>query len=90
MNQEVIKGIKVPFFNETSNDYGHIRAFISIKQRLRAHERLSMNQGLIKGTKVPFNESSNDYGHMRDVQCIKQWLRAHERLRLYQVITTGT
>jgi hypothetical protein len=27
----------------------------------------SMNQAVIKGTKVPFNESSNDYLFMRDV-----------------------
>jgi hypothetical protein len=48
MGQAVITGTKVPF-NESSNDYGHMRAVQSIKQKLRAHESRSINQAVMNG-----------------------------------------
>jgi hypothetical protein len=99
MYQIVIKRTKVPLmnqamttvtwepFNESSNDYGNMRAVQWIKQLLRAHESRSMNQAEIKETKVPFNESSKDYGHKRGFQWIKKWLRAHENSFVTQAMT---
>jgi hypothetical protein len=63
MNQAITTGTWVKI-NESSNDYGHMRVFQYIKQRLWAHVRRSMIQAVIKGTKVPFKESRNDYGHL--------------------------
>jgi hypothetical protein len=71
MYQEMTTGIWEPF-NESSNDYGHLRAVQCIMQWLRAHESRLINQAIITGKWDPFNESRNDYGHMRADQWIKQ------------------
>jgi hypothetical protein len=55
-------------FNVSNNDYGHMRDVQCIKQRMQAHERLSMNHAIIKGTEEMVNDSSNDNGNMRAVQ----------------------
>jgi hypothetical protein len=102
MNQEMTMGIWEPF-HESSNEYGHMRAVnVSsnyyghmsavqwIKQWLLTHASRSMNQGVIKGTKVPLNESCNDYGHMREHQWIKQWLRAHGSRSMNQGVIKGS
>jgi hypothetical protein len=77
-------------FDDSRNDYGHIRAVQWIKQWLLAHESRSTYQAMTTGTLEPFFESRNDYGHMGAVQCIKQWLRGHDIRSINQAITTGT
>jgi hypothetical protein len=68
MNQAVITGTKVPFnessndyvhmraVHESSNDYGHIRDLHWIKRLLRAHGRRSMNRAMNTGRSEPLNE----------------------------------
>jgi hypothetical protein len=102
MNQAITTGTWEQF-NESSNDYRHMRAVQWIKLQLREQSRRVMvqaktkaqkcrlmSQAMTTGTWKPFNESINYYGHMRAVQWIKKWLRPNESLLMSQVLITGT
>jgi hypothetical protein len=57
MNQAGTKGTKEPF-NESSNNYGHMRAVQWIKRWIRAHVSRSKNEAKTTGTWRTLNVSN--------------------------------